>query len=131
MRIYLCCGRKPQLLYCLTHHQGSKLLSLLQGLNFRDRLFLIIGFAGGPSLALLKPATFTVPVPFPDNSKSAVGAFVISLSVIVMPSITACVFAIAVVNVTAAGVVAPITVLSIAPPSMSAFAISMLPVPGR
>ena len=46
-----------------------------------------------------------------------------------MPSITACVLTVAVVNVAAAGVVAPITVLSIAPPLISAFAISILPVP--
>ena len=72
----------------------------------------------------------TVPEPFPDISRSAFEAFAdIVLSVIVTPSSTAEVFAVTVVNVAAAGVTPPITVPSIVPPSISTFAISILPVP--
>ena len=53
----------------------------------------------------------------------------ISLSDSVTPSITADVFAVKVVNVPASGVVPPITVLSTAPPLISALAITTCPVP--
>ena len=76
------------------------------------------------------PLIDTVPVPFPESSRSAFDAFVeMVLSFIITPSKVALVFAVTVVNVPAAGVVAPIVVLSIAPPLMSVFAITILPVP--
>ena len=78
----------------------------------------------------VKLPSFTVPVPLPDNSQLAFESLVeIVLSIIVTPSITADVFAVTVVNVAAAGVEPPITVPSMAPPLMSTFAISILPVP--
>ena len=76
------------------------------------------------------PLMVTVPVPLPVNSRLAFDAFVETvLSSMVTPSTVNALFVISVVNVPAAGVVAPITVLSIVPLLMSAFAITICPVP--
>jgi len=78
----------------------------------------------------VNPLIVTEPDPFPDNSKFELDAFVeIELSEIVTPSITAEVVADKVVKVPASGVVPPITVLSMLPPSMSAVDITTLPDP--
>ena len=78
----------------------------------------------------VNPLIVTDPDPFPVNSRFAFDELaLIVLSVIVTPSITADVFAVTVVNVPAAAVVAPITVLSMFPPSMFTFDIATLPVP--
>ena len=78
----------------------------------------------------VNPLIVTPPEPFPDSSKLEFDAFVdIVLSVIVIPSTTAEVVAVTVVKVPATAVEAPITVLSMLPPSMFTFDIATLPVP--
>src|SRR6056300_693723 len=77
-----------------------------------------------------KPLMDTVPVPLPESSRSALEAFDdIVLSVMVTPSMVIPLVVDNVVNVAATGVVAPITVLSMAPLLMSALAITTDPVP--
>ena len=83
-------------------------------------------FAEPSDAGITKVAIFTEPEPLPDNSKWAFDWFdVIVLSFIVTPSRSAWVFAVNVVNVPAAGVVAPITVLSTVPLLISTFVISI------
>ena len=80
-------------------------------------------------VGILIPFMLTVPVPAPVSCKSALVVVAIVLSVITTPSIVAVPVELKVVNVPAAGVVAPIAVSSMAPPLMSAFATTTLPVP--
>ena len=76
-----------------------------------------------------KPFNETVPEPADESSRSAFVVADIVLSCISTPSMVAELFAVKVVNVPATGVVAPMMVLSMLPPFMSALPINTLPVP--
>jgi Flp pilus assembly pilin Flp len=78
----------------------------------------------------VNPLIVTPPEPFPDSSRLAFEEFVLTWlsSIVICPSVKACV-TVNVVNVPAAAVDPPITVPSIAPLFMSAFAITTEPVP--
>jgi len=76
------------------------------------------------------PLIFTAPDPLPESSRSALEALVETvLSAMVTPSMVSDAVVFSVVNDPAAGVVAPITVLSIVPLLTSTLAITTCPVP--